>query len=614
VGNAVRKGSRPSRPIFSNFLPQNLSPTSFWLLVLMGMGGWLRFHELTFQSYWIDELFSASFSHPDRTLGEAVAVTLEDVHPPLFQTLLWFAYKVFGYSEYTGRALSATFGIATIPALYLLGREAFNRDVGRYCATLGAFSVFLIFYAQEARSYTLLFLLCTLSYAALFSVVREPSGRNIALYCGATIAMLYTHYFGFVAAASQALALPLCLAAMVSATRKGFLIRAAAVAGIIGLAVSPLLPWIFSHSDIQAFWIKQPGPGFIGLYFLLYFPPPSFAPWMLALLLFGLVRGLFSSHISAPERRGSELTFRFGTAMACFWITSCLALPYARGLFAAPMLTFRNGIITIPAMLLLAALGVYFMKRRTLRGIVLALLVGMSLYALFVSPGLYQRVMKSQFREVAAIVARNPWRYPVYHVKEKARFFNFYFEQLESGIRSEGPDVLEERLRKGETGAAFWLLDAHRIRPGFPLAERLQLARAVRHLRNDAGALLVIDPEAAQTLTPMKAPDGSSGGRASVRARSSFDRPLLIVPALEPAEVRAESSRIIRVFGAGDELLLEHEVKGFALSFAGQHTLEIEAASEIRVEVELEELPTSADSIESRPVFLVPRPPLSQTQ
>ena len=127
----------------------------------------LRFKGLTFQSHWLDELFSASVSNPSHTFFSMYDTTVSDVHPPLYQTLLWVWYHVFGFTEFAGRALSATIGTLGIYAIYLLGKEFFNKEVGLYAAIIATMNYFLIYYSQEVRSYSLLFLLSTMSYQNL---------------------------------------------------------------------------------------------------------------------------------------------------------------------------------------------------------------------------------------------------------------------------------------------------------------------------------------------------------------------------------------------------------------------------------------------------------------
>ena len=86
----------------------------------------LRFKGLIFQSYWFDELFSTYVSNPENSLSTVISKTLSDVHPPLYQVLLWFWYYIFGYTDWAGRAFSAFFGSLGVLSIYYMAREFYN--------------------------------------------------------------------------------------------------------------------------------------------------------------------------------------------------------------------------------------------------------------------------------------------------------------------------------------------------------------------------------------------------------------------------------------------------------------------------------------------------------
>ena len=167
------------------------------MIFIVILGIYLRFKGLTYNNHWLDELYSADFSDPSRSFYGMLKITLEDVHPPLYQSILWLWYKAFGFTEFSGRSLSAltgTFGIITV---YLLGKELFNKQVGLYAAIIISTNVFLIKYSQEVRSYELLFLLSMLSFIYLYRVIFNPNKKNTLYYWLLTIILFYTHYISF---------------------------------------------------------------------------------------------------------------------------------------------------------------------------------------------------------------------------------------------------------------------------------------------------------------------------------------------------------------------------------------------------------------------------------
>ena len=186
---------------FREYVKNNIIPLGLIITLIVGIV--LRFKGLTFQSYWIDELFSVTVSNPSNSFSYMYDRTVTDVHPPLYQSLLWGWYHIFGFNEFSGRSLSAIIGSIGIFAVYLLGKEFFNKEVGLYAAILASINHFLIFFSQETRSYSLLFLLSTVSYVYLLKVLTTSSKNNFLLYLLFTIALLYTHYFGFFLVATQ---------------------------------------------------------------------------------------------------------------------------------------------------------------------------------------------------------------------------------------------------------------------------------------------------------------------------------------------------------------------------------------------------------------------------
>ena len=63
-----------------------------------------------------------------------------------------------------------------IPALYLLGRELYDRRTGLIAAAFGTVSPLLIWYAQEARMYAFVTLFGLLALLTQLRVDPQPDG------------------------------------------------------------------------------------------------------------------------------------------------------------------------------------------------------------------------------------------------------------------------------------------------------------------------------------------------------------------------------------------------------------------------------------------------------
>ena len=144
---------------------------------------------------WLDEAISIHQAHLSfHDLFENLQYG--DRHPPLHHVVLWLTVKAFGDGEMAVRIPSIVAGTLAIPALYLLGRELYDRRTGLVAAAFGAASPLLIWYSQEARMYAFVELFGLLALWTQLRVIRNPSMGNWAAYILATAALLWSHYFG----------------------------------------------------------------------------------------------------------------------------------------------------------------------------------------------------------------------------------------------------------------------------------------------------------------------------------------------------------------------------------------------------------------------------------
>ncbi len=135
------------------------------------LGALLRFPTLDRQSFWLDELVTASLL--DRGLGDVLGeIPRTEATPYLYYVVAWLWSSVFGLGEVGLRSLSALAGTATIPVAYVAGGVLVSRRAGIVAAALVATSPFLVWYSQEARSYALFALLGATSVLAFGLALR----------------------------------------------------------------------------------------------------------------------------------------------------------------------------------------------------------------------------------------------------------------------------------------------------------------------------------------------------------------------------------------------------------------------------------------------------------
>ena len=164
----------------------------------------LRFVGLAEGDFWADELVYTR-TVVDGTPGDVgIAVVDKEGNPHLYPLLAWAWSRVFGLGEAGLRSLSAVAGALVVPVAYLTLRQLQLRAEAVIAAALVAASPLLVWYGQEARSYSVLMLLTA---TALFFFVRslvDLSARALIGWSIACAAMLLTHYFALFTVAGMA--------------------------------------------------------------------------------------------------------------------------------------------------------------------------------------------------------------------------------------------------------------------------------------------------------------------------------------------------------------------------------------------------------------------------
>lgn len=165
----------------------------------------LRVYRLDAQALWWDE--SLSVYRATRELGAVLANTIliqnvvtVDTLPQLYFVFLNLLVRAFGISEFALRFFSVMANVGTIPLIYALARRWFSKAIALLAALLAALSPFYVWYAQEARPYSLVLFFSTLS---VYSLARAFHTSRIThhvllwdlVYILSSVASLYTHYY-----------------------------------------------------------------------------------------------------------------------------------------------------------------------------------------------------------------------------------------------------------------------------------------------------------------------------------------------------------------------------------------------------------------------------------
>lgn len=153
-------------------------------------------------SFWSDEEHVAIFARAILERGRPILAN--GYHTGLYQWLQYWlsavSAKVFGLNEFAIRFPSVIFGVLTIWAIYLLGKELFNKNVGLAAAVLIAFLKIEILWSRQARPYQALQFFYLLGAYFIYKLAKEKkfNWRHFLGFLGCGVLASLMHGMGLV--------------------------------------------------------------------------------------------------------------------------------------------------------------------------------------------------------------------------------------------------------------------------------------------------------------------------------------------------------------------------------------------------------------------------------
>ncbi len=344
-----------------------------WTLpVLVGLALALDLFRLGTISLWGDEAVSVELATNPLPVSLGYLWNNE-INMVLYYLLLhgWLSFTgALGLvpDEFVVRAPSVFFGVIGVVVVFWLGRRFWGSMVGALGATLYALNNLPLGKAREARSYSLELLLILLAWCALFAalIAEERRRRWWVAYVVMTTLAVYAHVFSALVVAAQVVA----FAGLVvlpnewrARARQSVPAMAASVAAI-GIGVLPIAVHALLHGSSNT-WLPA-----AGLYEL------ARLAWNIAghSVVDGLVLGVALAIAALTVANAGQTLVRRVTprapiiALAC-WVVVPVVLSFGTTqaylnlhLFAWPYL-----VVVVPALCLLAAIGVSSMRRPAIR-------------------------------------------------------------------------------------------------------------------------------------------------------------------------------------------------------------------------------------------------------
>jgi mannosyltransferase len=227
------------------------------LIFLLLFGAALRLYELDGKGLWYDELGTALYTTPDKSLLEVVHGPLEVpviAAPPLY-FLSTHLLRQVSETDFLLRLPSVYYGVLAIAAMFILGKALLGCREGLVGAFLLAISSFHLRYSQEARYYSLLVLLAMFSLYFFYRGLHEKGKLCWVGYVLSTSLAVYTHLFSLLFVAVEVIYVVICFAqrslrdggrttwqglrSKSSEPFRGFLCSVM----VVSLLYVPMLPW-----------------------------------------------------------------------------------------------------------------------------------------------------------------------------------------------------------------------------------------------------------------------------------------------------------------------------------------------------------------------------------
>ncbi|MCU0825329.1 MAG: hypothetical protein MUF77_11890 [Leptospira sp.] len=457
-------------------------------VIFLVLGVFLRFWNLDLQSLWGDELFSVLNSSLGSVRDTLVSFESE-TNPPLHGVLLHFWIQCFSNSPFSVRAFSAV--VATITLIFVLFRYIKTKETtDLYVFIFFSVSYGAVYFAQEARSYSLLILFSTLLVWLFLELIHNITEDKFSLKIFALFILFgtfasYTHYFGILFLAHLYLLL-IVLGSIVKRWKFTLLLLFTGVLQLLLYAPEIYKLLVLLPKTDRIGWIPPTG---IFVYFeifnytffsLSYKKIPIYA--IITILFFlGIFKnkGSLNRYFSNPNSNVSKLQFQYlGFLILIFLISTALIS------IIKPILTGRNLLVLLyPSILFVSLIINSFEKPKEKTKIIIVSLFAL-LFVLSFSKDYYKPHKEHYKQTVEYLISTEKGTELFSYGKDT--YFNYYFEQ---NRKITNQTVLEfpklpsgeldlEKLKKMKPGSHILLVETS-MQSVYPEAEKERMKKLV---------------------------------------------------------------------------------------------------------------------------------------
>ena len=404
------------------------------LILIFFLGFLVRIYDLTGESIWSDEMVTMSLAR--LTPVEIIKERASNNHTPLYFLMAHYWAGLVGISAFSLRFLSVVFGVLGMAVLYKLGHLMFNKEVGIMSALILGLSPFHLFYAQDARMYTLMPLFTLLSIYFFIKLLERDDLKETIAYILFSSLLMYTHVYGNFIIIAQNVCIFLLYLLSSKPTKPNLIKWILAQSALLLL----FLPWVNILLQQIArvksdFWLTSPSilsmvssigryagsvPVFLSFFLLVFFAIFNIRPNLKALEE-SLKTRTWNSRLS---QSGNKIF------LLLLWLVIPVFVPFIISKLITPIYLTRYTIGASLALYLLVAKGINDINYKAVKLLIISLVIILSLANVW---QYYKADNKAPWKEVAAFVDSNaqPGDLLLFNTLRQQNIFEYYSKRTD---------------------------------------------------------------------------------------------------------------------------------------------------------------------------------------
>lgn len=201
---------------------------------------------------WNDEYVSWYIAQKP-LISEFFDAVYKNCHMPFYYFYLKLWTLFFGNDDLSLRISSVFPSVLGVLVMFEIGKKLKDFQTGLVCAMFTAFSGFMIYFAQEVRFYSILFLFSACAVLVTLKLLEKQSYTNYLLFYLTNILLMFTHTIGFVFVFFNFIAVFYSL----RKENKIYISQITLIVLLTFLTMFPLLPFLYktlTSSYLSQFW------------------------------------------------------------------------------------------------------------------------------------------------------------------------------------------------------------------------------------------------------------------------------------------------------------------------------------------------------------------------